>query len=82
MLFNRNTDKETIKVLLQENKRLKRENKHLTESLDELQWYKEEYRSLIEELNRVKERYAKKMDEFDDIEKKYNNELEKLMHVS
>ena len=42
MLLNRNVDKETINILLQENKRLKRENQRLHESLDELQQYKDE----------------------------------------
>lgn len=79
MTFNKTINKETVKILLQENKRLKRENQRLNESLDGLQRYKDEYRSLISELNQVKESYVKKMGEFDKIGKEYRTELDRLM---
>ena len=78
MLLNRNVDKETINILLQENKRLKRENQRLHESLDELQQYKDEYRSLIEELKQAKGMYADKLKTFDKIEKEYRKELDRI----
>lgn len=81
MLFNKNIDKETVKILLQENKRLKRSNQQLNESLNKLQWYKNEYKSLIEEVNHVKESYVKKMDEFETISNIYKSELDRLTKI-
>lgn len=79
MILNKKADKEILKILLQENKRLKMENQRLNESIDELQRYKDEYKSLISELNQVKECYVKKMGEFDKIGKEYRTELDRLM---
>ena len=78
MGFFKNTEKETIKILIDENKRLKRENQRLNESLGELQRYKDEYRNLIDELNQVKAVYASKMNEFDRLEKEYRNEFKRI----
>lgn len=78
MLFNRDIDKETLKILLQENKRLKRENYGLRESLEELQEYKDEYKGLIGELGALKEEYMDEVAEFESIEKEYRKELDKV----
>ena len=78
MLLNRNVDKETINILLQENKRLKRENQRLHESLDELQQYKDEYRSLIDVLKQAKGMYADRLKGFDKLEKEYRKELDRI----
>ncbi len=40
-MLNRNVEKEAVNVLLQENRRLKRENQRLRESLDEIKTYKD-----------------------------------------
>lgn len=79
MLSNKNIDKETIKILLQENRRLKRENQRLNESLQALDRYKNEYRSLIDELRQVKECYIEKMKYFDKLEKEYRKKLDRVM---
>lgn len=79
MGFNKNREKETINILLQENKRLKRENRRLHESLDELQKYKEEYRNLIAEVNQIKKWYQDKGKDFDNIYKEYQDERDKLL---
>ena len=68
MVFNKKEHKEMVKVLLQENKRLKISNQQLNESLEELQRYKDEYKSLTEELSHLKERYMGKVAEFEKIE--------------
>ncbi len=47
-------------------------------SLDELQQYKDEYRSLIEELKQAKGMYADKLKTFDKIEKEYRKELDRI----
>lgn len=52
-MFNRDAEKETVNILLQENKKLKRDNQRLRESLDELERYKKEYRELIGRLSDV-----------------------------
>ena len=46
-MFNRDAEKETVNILLRENKKLKRDNQRLRESLGELERYKKEYRDLI-----------------------------------
>lgn len=79
MLSNKNIDKETIKILIQENRRLKRENQRLHESLQALDRYKNEYRSLIDELRQVKECYIGKMKYFDKLENEYRKELDRVM---
>lgn len=81
-MLNRNVGKETINILLQENKRLKRENQRLQESLDELGRYKNEYRSLIDEISQVKERYIGKMKDFDKLEKGYRKELARMASIT
>ena len=48
MRFTKKTEKESLKIILNENKRLKRENHRVNEALNELQNYKDEYRNLIE----------------------------------
>ncbi len=53
IMFNRDSEKETVNILLQENKKLKRDNQRLRESLDELERYKKEYRELIGRLSDV-----------------------------
>lgn len=82
MFSRKNVDKETIEVLSKENKRLRRENYRLQESLNELDRYKTEYKNLIEKLNEVKSDYIKKVKEFDDIEKDYKKELDKIVKKS
>ena len=52
-MFNRDAEKETVNILLRENKKLKRDNQRLRESLDELERYKKEYRELIGRLSDV-----------------------------
>ena len=52
-MFNRDAEKETVNILLQDNKKLKRDNQRLRESLDELERYKKEYRELIGRLSDV-----------------------------
>lgn len=79
MIFlKQNPQKETINILLSENRRLKRENHLLRESLQETQKYKEEYKELIDRLNGVKSSYGKKLEEFDSLKEQYKKELEKL----
>ena len=78
-MFNRDAEKETINILLRENKKLKRDNQRLRESLGELERYKKEYRKLIEELNEVKEVYIERMEEFNQLEQEYRKALDQIM---
>ena len=78
-MFNRDAEKETINILLRENKKLKRDNQRLRESLGELERYKAEYRKLIEELNEVKEVYIERMEEFNQLEQEYRKALDQIM---
>lgn len=78
-MLNRDAEKETVNVLLRENKKLKRDNQRLRESLDELERYKAEYCKLIDELNEVKEVYIERMEEFNQIEKEYRKALNQIM---
>lgn len=71
----KNINKQTVNIVLQENKRLKCENQRLRESIDELQRYKDEYKNLIEQLNSIKEKYIGKVAEFYEIEKKCRAKL-------
>ncbi len=82
MVFNKKEHKEMVKVLLQENKRLKISNQQLNESLEELQRYKDEYKSLTEELSHLKERYMGKVAEFEKIEDEYRKELDRVRTTS
>ncbi len=79
MLLHKNAEKETINILLQENKRLKRDNQRIRESLEELDRYQAEYRSLIDEMNCVKNVYISKAEGFDNLEKEYRKELNRVM---
>ena len=78
-MFNRDAEKETINILLRENKKLKRDNQRLRESLGELERYKAEDRKLIEELNEVKEVYIERMEEFNQVEKECRKALNQIM---
>ena len=78
-MFNRDAEKETVNVLLRENKKLKRDNQRLRESLDELERYKAEYCKLIEELNEVKEVYVERIEEFNQIEKECRKALNQII---
>lgn len=78
MSFKKSRNQEIEDLLLKENKRLKRENRVLTASLEELQRYKDEYKNLIDELNRLKTEYVNKMKLFNEIESEYKKELDKL----
>lgn len=79
MFKHKNINKETIEILLKENKKLKRENYRLQESLDELARYKEEYENLIKTLHSVKKEYIQKVKDFNEIEKEYKKELDKII---
>ena len=80
MFLRKNIDKETIEILSKENKRLRRENYRLRESLNELDKYKTEYKKLIKKLNCVKSDYVKKIKAFDDIEKEYCKKLNEIVN--
>lgn len=79
MFKHKNMNKETIEILLKENKKLKRENYRLQESLDTLERYKKEYENLIETLHHVKKEYIQKVKDFNEIEKEYKKELDKII---
>ncbi len=80
MGFNKNINKETMNILLQENKRLRRECRRLNESLEELQGYKEEYKKLISELNQIKEAYLEKINGFEELEGRYKKEFNRIIN--
>lgn len=82
MTFNKNINKETLKIISQENRRLKQENQRLREALNELQEYKDEYRRLIEEVRLIKERYSEDISTFDELKKLYENELSQLKEAN
>ena len=81
MFLDKTAERETIKILTEENKRLKRENQRLTEALDELRQHADSFNELIRHLGAVKETYKKKMTSFDSLEKEYRRELETLMNT-
>lgn len=64
---------------MEENKRLKRDNQKLQDSLNELQKYKDSYKELIDSLTNVKETYLNKIKDFDALEKQYRKELDKVI---
>ena len=78
-MLNRNVEKEAVNVLLQENRRLKRENQRLRESLDELDGYKNEYRGLIKEMSGIKETYAERMEGFSQLEDECRKALDTIV---
>lgn len=78
-MFNRDAEKETVNILLRENKKLKRDNQRLRESLGELERYKKEYRDLIDGLKKTKECYLSKLEDFNEMEAEYKKELEKAI---
>lgn len=77
-MLNRNVEKEAVNVLLQENRRLKRENQRLRESLDELDGYKNEYRGLIDEVKHIKKKYAEKIRTIDKLECAFKKQLRRI----
>lgn len=79
MFTHKNINKQTIEILLKENKKLKKENCRLHESLDTLERYKKEYENLIESLHRVKKEYIQKVKDFNEIENIYKKELDKII---
>ena len=79
-MFNRGVEKETINILLRENKKLKRDNQRLRESLGELERYKKEYKDLNEKLTKLKKSYSIKLKDFEKMELEYNKELRKILN--
>lgn len=79
-MFNRGVEKETINILLRENKKLKRDNQSLRESLGELERYKKEYKDLNEKLTKLKKSYSIKLKDFEKMELEYNKELRKILN--
>lgn len=76
MLFNR--PREIENLLLKENKRLKRENQQLHSHLNELDRYKNDYKTLIDELHILRNKYQDKMKLFDELAAEYKKELNKF----
>lgn len=64
MYFKNYALKEAICLLSQENRRLKRENQRLHQSLNELDKYKEEYQKLITQLKKIEKRIFQKIRDF------------------
>ena len=60
------------------NEDLIRENFKLTETLRNLEDYRNEYVGLIGELRKMKAEYQEKLDDISELEKKYKKELEML----
>lgn len=75
---NKIQTEETKEDLIRENKRLKRENFKLTESLRNLEDYRNEYVELIGELRKMKAEYQERLNDISELEKKYKKELEML----
>lgn len=78
MRLTKNAANESLKIVMAENRRLKRENQRLNESLDELQRYKDEYKKLIAELNQIKQIYADKLAAFQSLLENYNKEWQRI----
>ncbi len=78
MRRTKNAANESLKIVMAENRRLKRENQRLNESLDELQRYKDEYKKLIAELNQIKQIYADKLAAFQSLLENYNKEWQRI----
>ena len=78
MRLTKNAANESLKIVMAENRRLKRENQRLNESLDELQRYKDEYKKLIAELNHIKQIYADKLAAFQSLLENYNKEWQRI----
>lgn len=78
MRLTKNAANESLKIVMAENRRLKRENQRLNESLDELQRYKDEYKKLIGELNQIKQIYADKLAAFQSLLENYNKEWQRI----
>ena len=72
MFFHKTLQKEEASFLINENKRLKRENQRLRESLDEIQ-------ILIRKLHGLKDAYSSKIKAFEKLEASYRKELDRLM---
>lgn len=70
---------ETNEILLKENKRLRRENQKLTETLLNLEDYKNEYVTLIEEMNQLRAEYSQKLTEVTQLELEYRKALGNLV---
>lgn len=75
---NKIQTEETNEDLIRENKRLKRENFKLTETLRNLEDYRNEYVELIEGVRKMKAEYQEKLNDISELEKKYKKELEML----
>lgn len=75
---NKTQTEETNEDLIRENKRLKRENFKLTETLRNLEDYRNEYVGLIEEMKQMKAEYQERLDDIKELENKYKKELEMI----
>ena len=78
MRLTKNAANESLKIVMAENRRLKRENQRLNESFDELQRYKDEYKKLIGELNQIKQIYADKLAACQSRLENYNKEWQHI----
>lgn len=80
-MFRRKNDEGVVtpKMLMDENQKLKNENKRLRESADNVKRLKEEYESLIADLKNIRKKYLDKLVEVDMLVKSYENSLEKML---
>ena len=78
-IFNKSgtITQESNEILL--NKRLKRENQNLRETLQNLKDYKNEYITLIEKMNQLRTEYNQKLTDVTQLELEYRKALDNLI---
>lgn len=76
--LNEKINNEALNFVIKENKRLKRENQRLRESLDNISHLKNEYKKLIEQVHGMKNEYANKLKEFDILKIEYMKKLDEI----
>lgn len=79
-MFKKKSDTEiTMKILVAENEKLRKENIQLKRYIDGVDAYRQEYEKVLKEISGLKLEYEKQIKAYDDLRNKLEKEASKLL---